>query len=228
MRNFLARCGAVAVTSAVAAIGGVSGPTDAGFIIEIDTDGMDDGPVAYNPGFNFGGDTTTAASSVTVTTWGTTGGDSIFGGDGINQPDTYVYAYSPDSQADNLFIPAGQDLGDGNLGTGVTGGGHGQYRVYVTWPYTENVGSTSVSFDVIAPGDNFIVNIDQNFKGNEWYLLGTINYTGGIITVTQRAEINSFVSMRAYGVMFELVPAPSALALLGVAGLIGTRRRRSA
>lgn len=201
-------------------------PATAGFIIEIDTDGSDDGVVTYNPGFSFGGDTTTASQSTPATAFGAAGGDSIFGGDGLNLADTYTYAYSPASQPDNLVIPAGTDLGEGNLGTGVVGGGAGTYRVYALWPYSENVSGGPVSFDVVAPGDNFQVMIDQNMRGNAWVLLGEIEYTSGVITVAQRAGSNTFVSMRASGVLFEAVPAPGSAMLVGLAGLVALRRRR--
>lgn len=198
----------------------------AGYIIEIDTDGMDDNILTFNTGFNFGGDTSTASASAGVTAFGTTGGDSIFGGDGAALPDTYVYAYSPVSQADNLVIPAGTDLGEGDLATGLTGGGFGTYRVFALWPETSNVSGGLVNYEVIAPGDTFQVDIDQNNRGNAWVLLGEIEYTGGVITVTQRAGSNTFISMRAYGVLFERVPSPGAASLLGIAGLGAMRRRR--
>lgn len=197
------------------------------YLLEIDTDGMDDGVVTYNPGFAFGGDTTTASQSATSTAYGTTGGDSIFGGDGTVFPDTYVYAYSPPSQADNLAVPAGTNLGDSNLATGITGGGNGTYRVYATWPSTDNVSGGPTGFDVVAPGDSFFLTIDQNGRGDAWYLLGEINYTGGVITVTQTATVqNSFVSMRAYGVLFEKVPTPGPAMLFALGGVAATRRRR--
>lgn len=198
----------------------------AGYIIEIDTDGQDDGVLTYNAGFNFGGDTSTASSSVAATAFGTTGGDSIFGGDGVNLVDTYVFAYSPESQVDNLFIPAGIDLGEGNISTGAAGGGHGLYRVYALWPYTENVSGGLVNFDVVAPGDAFQASLDQNFRGDAWVLLGEIDYTGGVITVTQRSTSNTFISMRAHGVLFQAVPTPGAGALFLMAGGFAARRRR--
>lgn len=198
----------------------------AAHLIEIDTDGADDGVLTYNPQFNFGGDTTAASQSVPSTALGMTGGDSIFGGDGTGFPDTYVYAYSPESQPDNLSIPAGTDLGEGSLATGLAGGGLGLYRVYATWPFTDNVSGGDVAYDVVAPGDSFQVDIDQNGRGDAWYLLGEINYAGGVITVTQRAGSNTFISMRAAGVLFEYVPTPGTAALLALAGVTALRRRR--
>lgn len=196
----------------------------AGFIVEIDTDGLDDGVLTYNPLFSFGGDTTTASQSAKSNAFGMTGGDSIFGGDGNLEPDTYVYTYSPDSMADNLVIPAGQDLGAGNTGTGMVGGGAGMYRVYLTWPWTSNT-AAPVDIEVTTAGDSFTTVIDENGTGHVWVALGDINYTGGAITVTQMAQVNGFVSMRAAGVLFEAIPEPSTLALLALGGLALIRRR---
>ena len=64
------------------ATAGLLSTAQAGYIIEIDTDGADDGVLTYNADFSFGGDTTTASQSATATVFGATGGDSIFGGDG--------------------------------------------------------------------------------------------------------------------------------------------------
>ncbi len=200
-------------------------------LFEIDTDGADDGVLTFNPDFSFGGDTTTASQSSTSGAFGTTGADSIFGGDGVNEPDTYVYTYSPDTQPDNLAIPAGTDLGEGDLATGLTGGGEGPYRVYATWPFTSNVSGGLTRYEVVTGGDSFTVDIDQNGggagRGNVWVLLGEIDYTGGAITVTQSAtDQNSFISMRAYGLLFEAVPSPGAAGLLMGAGALAAARRR--
>ncbi|GAB4549410.1 MAG: hypothetical protein Tsb0013_10650 [Phycisphaerales bacterium] len=210
----------------LAAVAAVVSPLHAGHIIEIDTDGLDDGVLTFNPQFNFGGDTSTASQSAAATAFGTTGGDSIFGGDATSTVDTYVFAYSPESQPDNLVIPAGTDLGEGNIGTGLVGGAFGTYRVYALWPETNNVTGGLVNYDVVTPGDSFQISLDQNGRGDAWALLGEIEYTGGVITVTQRSSSNTFVSMRASGVLFEYVPAPGAGALCLVAGLASARRRR--
>jgi hypothetical protein len=212
----------------------LSAPVSAAYLIEIDTDGLDDGPVAYNSHFSFGGDTTTASSSVAGTAFGLTGGDSIFGGDGVSFGDTYLYGYDPSVDADNLALAAGQALGGGNLATGIVGGGAGFYNVYATWPTTANVSGGDTSYSAATAGDAFATSIDQNSVGDEWVFLGTIAYTSGGITVTQTAGVNSFVSMRASGVLFERaaapprVPEPSTLLLFG-AGIAGIwlRRRKS-
>ncbi len=210
-------------------------------ILEIDTDGADDGVLTYNANFSFGGDTTTASQSVTSTAFGTTGGDSLFGGDGTVLPDTYAYSYTPDLAPDNLVVPLNFDLGGGNLASGLVGGGLGTYRVYATWPYTENVSGGDTRYTISATGTaDVIVDIDQNFKGgDEWISLGNIVYSapGTSIFVTQEPTIaNSFVSMRSHGLLFERicdrdqrpVPAPSSLSIVGI-GLVGlgwVRQRR--
>ena len=208
----------------------------AAFVMDLDTDGADDGVVTYNPGFSFGGDTTTAAQSALSLAYGLSGGDSIFGGDGVNLPETYLYRYDPALDSDNLAIPAGTDLGGGNLASGITGGSPGLYAVYATWPYTENVSGGDTDFAVETTGDSFFLSLDQNFKGNEWIKLGEILWTSGDITVTQSSQSNTFVSMRSAGMLFEAldridptIPEPSAIALLGIPALLGLlaiRRRR--
>jgi hypothetical protein len=204
----------------------------AAFILSIDTDGADDGPVTYNPGFSFGGDTTTASSSAASTAFGMTG-DSIFGGDGVLEFDTYLYTYTPGSNLDNLVLGNGFDLGSGNLASGLTGGGVGTYRVYATWPFTDNVtgGLTHYTLSTAGAAD-VMLDIDQNGKGNEWYVLGDINFSDPLssIVVTQTSSTNSFVSMRAAGLLFEridgrnppAVPEPAGffLVLIGILGLL--------
>ena len=198
----------------------------AAFLLEVDVDGADDGVLTYNSRFSFGGDTTSASQSAPSTAFGMTGGDSIFGGDGTLLPDTYVYNYSPGADADNLVVPAGTDLGEdlaGNtvFGTGVTGGGAGDYYVYATWPSTTNVTGGDTRYVVNTPGDFFSVDVDQNMRGDEWYLLGTISFSGvGSISVTQQPTVqNSFVSMRSAGLLFEPVPEPAVAVLFALAGL---------
>lgn len=202
-------------------------PSRGAYLLEIDADGMDDGVLVYHPGFSFGGDTTTASQSITSPAFGASGADSIFGGDGVIEPDTYVYEYAPDSQADNLAVPAGTDLGGGNLATGLPGGGPGAYAVYATWPMTSNVSGGPTQYQVATAGDMFTVQIDQNGKGDAWIKLGEISYAAGSITVVQTpSEANSFVSMRAYGLLFETVPEPATIWLLALGGAAMLRNRR--
>ena len=201
----------------------------AAFLLEIDTDGSDDGVLTYNPNFSFGGDTTAATQSNASTAYGMTGGDSIFGGNGSTYLDTYVYTYTPSVDADNLFPSAGQDLGAGNSASGLAGGGVGTYRVYATWPWTDNVSGGLTQYTISTAGAaDVVVDIDQNNRGHEWFLIGDIVFSdlGSSITLTQVAGSNTYVSMRSAGVMFEMIPEPASLALLGLGGLLLRSRRR--
>jgi len=214
---------------ALAAVGLTLGGADAAYIIEVDTDGLDDGNLTFSPDFSFGGDTTTASQSSAGAAVGLTGGDSIFGGNGTAMPDSYVFTYSPDSQADNLALASGDDLGDGNTASGVLGGTPGIYSVYVTWPTSGNISGDPINFDVTTAGDSLSTSFNTNNTGNDWFLVGTVNYTSGPITLTQSSTANSFVSMRSAGALFEQTPVPepgvSGLLAASACGLLGLRRR---
>lgn len=175
------------------------------WILEIDTDGLDNGVVVYNPNFNFAADTNTASNSAAAAGFGTTGGDSIFGGDGTISADTYQYHYTPGADADNLVVPYAQSLGGAHRGTGLTGGTAGIYRLYALWPFTENVSGGPVTYTIVSDFDVYEVTLDQNGKGDEWVLIGDIDYRGGGITVFQTAGSNTFISMRASAIMFEQI-----------------------
>lgn len=200
----------------------------AAFLIEIDTDGADDGNLAFSSNFSFGGDTTSASQSSASTAVGLTNGDSLFGGNGAAQPDTYAFVYSPASDIDNLTLAAGTALNSaGAISTGVVGGNAGTYNVYATWPITSNVSGGLTSFELPHDGGLLSLQIDQNGQGDEWVLLGSADFSpGSTYTLTQTPETNSFVSMRSAGVMFERIPEPSSIVLL-LAAVLGFSVRRS-
>jgi len=208
-------------------------------ILEIDIDGADDGPVTYNPRFSFGNDTTTASTSAASSAVGLTPADSIFGGDGAAFADTYQYAFTPGVDGDNVALGAGTALNDdGDTVSGIAAGGSGFYRIYVTWPFTNNVSGGDTGYTLIDDVASilFSVEIDQNDKGDEWVFLAEVMLDASTMytLIQQPTEANSFVSMRAAGVLFDAigdkpldVPEPATLLLLGLglAGLGYSKRR---
>lgn len=204
---------------------------NAAFLIEIDTDGLDDGILTYSPNFSFGGDTTTASQSAASPAVGMTGGDSIFGGDGNLLPDTYVYTYTPSVDGDNLSLSGGTALNaSGDFASGLTAGGAGTYNLYATWPLSTNISGGPTQFQLSdSSGVVLTTTLDQNGKGSEWINLGSFALDPSeVYTLTQSPTVgNTFVSMRAAGVLFDKVPEPSTIALLGLAGLgVAVVRRR--
>ncbi len=211
-------------------LGLIACQANAAFLIQVDTDGADDGVLTFNSNFTFGGDTTTASQSIAAKAFGLTGGDSIFGGNGVVELDIYVYRYDPTSDADNLVttgIELGVDLvGNPVFGSGVVGGSVGLYRVYAAWPATSNVSGGLTRYTVTSGANSFFVDVDQNTANDPdlddandvWVYLGNIAYDGssGIIA-TQQAGSNTFTSMRAAAVMFEPVPEPSSIVICAMA-----------
>jgi hypothetical protein len=224
----------------------------AAFMVEIDTDASVAGnTVAFNPSFSFGGDQTTASGSATSAAVGTHGANSIFGGNATTTPDTYVFTYKLGTDADNAPFAPGTILGsttgfpgNGNVATGAVGGASGLYNVYFTAPSSANVSAGSV-FTLTQNGADIVVgpvNLNDTGTGadtdpgtafvgganNAWHLLGTVNLVAGnTYTVKQESTANTFVSQRAYAVMWEsAVPEPSTFALVGLAcvGLLARRR----
>lgn len=200
-----------------------------GFLIEVDTDGADDGPFTPSPNFSFGGDTTTASTSIVGTAVGLTGGDSLFGGDGANA-DTYTFSYTPGTDADNFLASPGSLLnGNGDVVTGLTGGDSALYGVYAAWPETTNVSGGLTDFTLSTGLLDFIpVSIDQNIFDGNWVKLGEYFLDSGTTyTLTQESTAATFVSMRSSGAFFQRIPEPTSalLVLAGVAGL-GLARRR--
>lgn len=209
----------------------IAAPVQAEFLVEAHSSGL------ANANFAFGGDTTTASASIPSEAIGLTATNSLYSGDGVNFGDTYVYSYTPGTDADNLTIPVGTDLGNGDLATGLPGGGSGLYNVYITWPASTNVNPAGCSLTITSDGTDIVRDpVDMNDGGtgtpggnNAWYLIADgIELTqGNTYTVTQVANVNSWVSMRSHGVMWEAVPEPISLSLLGFGALFIHRRRRN-
>ncbi|MCA9258667.1 MAG: hypothetical protein KDA61_05690 [Planctomycetales bacterium] len=239
MKKMLALCLSVALL--------IAGRTHAGYVLEVDVDGADDGPITYHPNFSFGGDTTTASTSALSTAVGLSGADSLFGGDGVNFPDTYLYTYTPGVDGDNngTNAVAGQVLNTlGDIGSLLTAGTTGPYAIYATWPYTSNVSGGLTTYELSGAGGTLAsVSLDQNTagpsrdvngdgqidagSGGEWIYLFTANLdASATYTLSQTSTSNTFVSMRSAGVLFDrLVPEPSGIALALIA-MAGAYRRR--
>ena len=134
----------------------------AAVVIQVDIDGLDDGVLTYSPNFSFGGDTTSASQSAASTAVGLTGGDSIFGGNGVVSLDTYVYSYTPGTDGNNYTPAAGTALNnDGDVCTGVLAGGTAVYNVYATWPLSSNVSGGLTSYTLTDGASNlFSVSVD--------------------------------------------------------------------
>lgn len=210
----------------------------AAYLLEIDTDGLDDGVLTYHPNFGFGGDTTIASQSSTSPAIGMTGGDSIFGGDATLGPDTYVATYTPAVDGDNIDL-SGQALNtEGDLGGALIAGGSGEYAIYTTWPVTSSVSGNPITYTLSGGGGVlFSVQIDQNtaqdddgdlHAGGEWIYLGTATLDANTAySLTQESSANTFVSMRAAGYLFDAVPEPATLSLLGLGGLAMLGRKRA-
>lgn len=209
--------------------------TQAAWLMQVDIDGADDGPITFNPNLSFGNGGTTASTSSHSSAVGLADGDSIFGGDG-NPADQYIITYDPDVDGDNLALAAGTALNAaGDVATGVTAGNSGLYNVYATWPFTTNTtggGSQFILTDDMA-NQVFSVVINQNDDGNgngtgnEWIFLGSGNIDASkTYTLTQTTLDSSFVSQRLEGILFDAVPEPTTMALAAVCGVCMMFRRK--
>ena len=203
-------------------------PANAAFLIEVDIDGADDGNLSFSPNFSFGGDTTSASQSAPSGAEGMTGGDSIFGGNGSAEGDTYVFSYTPGVDVDNLTLAAGTPLNGADTASGIVGGDSGIYNIFATWPFTENVSGGLTTFSIDHEGGTLSVPLDQNGSGGDWINIGQVSLSSGnAYSLNQVASSNTFVSMRSAGVLFERVPEPStAILILGWLSVCAARRRR--
>ena len=203
-------------------------PAHAAFVLEVDTDGADDGVLTYNPNFSFGPGTTTASQSSPSPAVGMTGGDSIFGGDAADPDrDQYLYSYTPAVDGDNINLN-GQPLNDDGGFGGPAAGGSGLYDIYATWPFSTNVSGGPENFRLSdGSSDLFDVFIDQNNKGSEWVFVGQATLDANTeYQLIQTAFTNSFVSMRSAGVLFNKIPEPATALLALMAGVLMVAIRR--
>lgn len=212
----------VVVLTAIALIAGAA---QAAFIVEPHSSGLGNA--------NFTG---VGNASITSAAVGLTATNSLWSGTGASgSTQTFVFAYTPGVDADNADIAAGTDLGNGDLASGLAGGGSGVYNVYITWPVSANVNAAGCQVTVGNDGADVVhAALDMNTGGTgtpggngAWLLIAeNISLTAGTTyTVSQTANAWSWTSMRSAGVMWEAVPEPATLMLLGLGGLLLRRRR---
>ncbi len=160
--------------------------------------------------------------------------DSAYGSTVAETNDTYVFTYTLGTDADNTVYAAGEDLGN-NLASGLVGGGTGKYNAYATWPTSASAGigaTYTITNDGVAVVTAHIDQITGQSGSpggtNGWLLIaGNVDLTAGnSYSITQVANGSGWTSMRSAGVMWEAVPEPATLTLLGLGGLLLRSRRR--
>jgi hypothetical protein len=132
------------------------------------------------------------------------------------------------------------------VATGVVGGASGLYNVYFTTPSSTNVNPAGSTFSITNDAAAVLLNpviLNDTVTGpdevagtpftgganNRWLHIATVPLTAGTTyTVTVTSNVDSFVSQRAHGVMWEAVPEPAALALAGMFASGAMLRRRRA
>ncbi|MDM8007741.1 MAG: PEP-CTERM sorting domain-containing protein [Phycisphaerae bacterium] len=168
-----------------------------------------------------------------------TGSTSHFGGNNDGTlGNTYIVSYTPGVNADNATIAAGTDLGNGDLASGLAGGGSGLYNVYMTVPASTNVNVIGSTFTTSNDGAAVVIgplNLNTGGTGtpgatNAWLLIAAnVPLTAGnTYTVTQYVAADNYVSQRLGGIMWEAVPEPAAVVLLSLGSLVMICRRRAA
>lgn len=133
------------------------------------------------------------------------------------------------------------------MASGLVGGDTGLYNVYFTSPSSTNVNPAGSQFDITSDAPIVTLNpvnlndtntgpdevVGGTFTGganNRWLKIATVPLTAGTTyTVTVTSNVDSFVSQRAHGVMWErVIPEPAALGLISTGlGALALVRRRS-
>ncbi|MBN1492066.1 MAG: PEP-CTERM sorting domain-containing protein [Phycisphaerae bacterium] len=211
----------------------LGGPAYAAFIVEPHSTGKASGNFAYQNG------SSASFTSTTSGAIGLTATKTAFGGNGTI--DRYVSSYTPGVDQDNTVLTPGWDLGNGDLATGLAGGGTGLYNVYWTTPLSTNVSGGGSLFILTSDGMDVALNDINNNTGGTgspgangaWLLLAAnLHLTEGqTYMVSQLANNASYVSQRNAGIMWErvpdvaAVPEPATMVFLALAGLFCRRRR---
>ncbi|MBN1844951.1 MAG: hypothetical protein JW810_04665 [Sedimentisphaerales bacterium] len=182
----------------------LAGTVQAAFLIEAHSSGLANANFSTNSGIIYTSDPSNA--------YGRRATSSIFGGS-VN-PDTYTYTYTPGMDLDNVPIPAGINLGNGDLASGLDGNGIWPYNVYITWPASTNVNAAGCKLIITNDGTDVEldpVNMNTNGTGtpggnNAWYRIAeNIRLTPGLsYTVTQIANSTAYCSQRSHGVLWEM------------------------
>ena len=147
---------------------------------------------------------------------GVTAESAVYGGT-VDHVYTFYYTPSPfgSLDVDNVVFTGGTDLGNGDLATGLVGGGAGLYNVYATWRASDNVTQNNANFTVASEAEDVsLLNVQQYGitvplppGSDTWLLLAerVPLITGRTYAVTQAAVVDNWVSMRSHGVMWEFV-----------------------